>query len=236
VGRSRGGGHTGAWWIYGYRRGGFPVAGWAVDATLVLVVAAVSPMPSDAIALFFAGPSSDRSCPAELGLLIVSFAIAPVGSTALWYSNGHVGAVRSPNSLISVLGLTIIAASLHLFISATQRQSAMAHELARSETLPAGRACHPRRRLRLARPERRSSGRNRCSPYSATPERVAAALGGWSASIPTIATRPGFRRRRGGRPSDDRVDGSVPRAARRRLRIRLGSLIVQRSPDGWPTG
>ena len=51
----------GAWWIYGYRRGGFPIAGWAVDATLVLVVAAVSPMPSDAIALFFAGSSSDRS-------------------------------------------------------------------------------------------------------------------------------------------------------------------------------
>jgi PAS domain S-box-containing protein len=70
----------------------------------------------------------------ELGLLIVSFAIARVGSTALWYSNGHVEyGPLSPNSLISVLGLTIIAASLHLFVSATQRQSAMAHELARSD-------------------------------------------------------------------------------------------------------
>ena len=126
----------GAWWIYGYRRGGFPIAGWAVDATLVLVVAAVSPMPSDAIALFFAGLQF-RSLfvpRRELGLLIVSFAIARVGSTALWYSNGHVEyGPLSPNSLISVLGLTIIAASLHLFVSATQRQSVMAHELARSD-------------------------------------------------------------------------------------------------------
>ena len=82
----------GAWWIYGYRCGGFPIIGWAVDATLVLVVAAVSPMPSDAIALFFAGLQF-RSLfvpRRELGLLIVSFAIARVGSTALWYSNGHV--------------------------------------------------------------------------------------------------------------------------------------------------
>ena len=126
----------GAWWIYGYRRGGFPIVGWAVDATLVLVVAAVSPMPSDAIALFFAGLQF-RSLfvpRRELGLLIVSFAIARVGSTALWYSNGHVEyGPLSPNSLISVLGLTIIAASLHLFVSATQRQSVMAHELARSD-------------------------------------------------------------------------------------------------------
>jgi PAS domain S-box-containing protein len=126
----------GAWWIYGYRRGGFPIFGWAVDATLVLVVAAVSPMPSDAIALFFAGLQF-RSLfvpRRELGLLIVSFAIARVASTALWYSNGHVEyGPLSPNSLISVLGLTIIAASLHLFVSATQRQSAMAHELAHSD-------------------------------------------------------------------------------------------------------
>ncbi len=80
--------------------------------------------------------SSDRSsCPAESsGCSSLSFAIARVGSTALWYSNGHVEyGPLSPNSLISVLGLTIIAASLHLFVSATQRQSVMAHELARSD-------------------------------------------------------------------------------------------------------
>jgi len=126
----------GAWWIFGYRRGGFPTIGWVVDTALVLVVAAVSPMPSDAIALFFAGLQfRSMFVPRrELGLLIVSFAIARVGSTALWYSNGHVEyGPLSPNSLISVLGLTIIAVSLHLFVSATQRQSAMARELARSD-------------------------------------------------------------------------------------------------------
>ncbi len=126
----------GVWWIHGYRRGGFPISGWLVDMTLVLVVATVSPMPSDAIALFFAGLQF-RSLfvpRRELGWLIVSYAIARVGSTALWYSNGHIEyGPLSPNSLISVLGLTMIAASLHLFVESTTRQSAMARELKRSE-------------------------------------------------------------------------------------------------------
>jgi two-component system, cell cycle sensor histidine kinase and response regulator CckA len=126
----------GTWWIYGYRRGRFPLAGWLVDMTLVLVVAALSPMPSDAIALFFGGLQF-RSLfvpRRQLGYLIVSYAIARVGSTALWYSNGHIEySPLSPNSLISVLGLTIIAVSLHLFVEATQRQSAMAQDLARSD-------------------------------------------------------------------------------------------------------
>ncbi len=126
----------GTWWIYGYRRGRFPVAGWLVDMTLVLVVAAVSPMPSDAIALFFGGLQF-RSLfvpRRQLGYLIVSYSVARVGSTALWYSNGHIEySPLSPNSLISVLGLTIIAVSLHLFVEATQRQSTMARDLARSD-------------------------------------------------------------------------------------------------------
>jgi two-component system, cell cycle sensor histidine kinase and response regulator CckA len=126
----------GTWWIYGYRRGRFPVAGWLVDMTLVLVVAAVSPMPSDAIALFFGGLQF-RSLfvpRRQLGYLIVSYSVARVGSTALWYSNGHIAySPLSPNSLISVLGLTIIAVSLHLFVEATQRQSTMARDLARSD-------------------------------------------------------------------------------------------------------
>ena len=126
----------GTWWIYGYRRGRFPVAGWLVDMTLVLVVAAVSPMPSDAIALFFGGLQF-RSLfvpRREVKYLIASYAIARVGSTALWYSNGHIEySPLSPNSLISVLGLTIIAVSLHLFVEATQRQSAMARDLAHSD-------------------------------------------------------------------------------------------------------
>ncbi len=126
----------GTWWIYGYRRGRFPVAGWLVDMTLVLVVAAVSPMPSDAIALFFGGLQF-RSLfvpRRQLGYLIVSYSVARVGSTALWYSNGHITySPLSPNSLISVLGLTIIAVSLHLFVEATQRQSTMARDLARSD-------------------------------------------------------------------------------------------------------
>jgi two-component system, cell cycle sensor histidine kinase and response regulator CckA len=126
----------GVWWVAGYRRGGFPITGWVVDAALVLVIGAVSPMPSDAIALFFAGLQF-RSLfvpRRELGFLIVSYGIARVGSTALWYSNGHVTyGPLSANSLISVLGLTLISVSLHLFVVATQRQTSMAEALARSD-------------------------------------------------------------------------------------------------------
>ncbi len=229
----------GAWWIYGYRRGGFPIFGWAIDATLVLVVAAVSPMPSDAIALFFAGLQF-RSLfvpRRELGLLIMSFAIARVGSTALWYSNGHVEyGPLSPNSLISVLGLTIIAASLHLFVSATQRQSAMAHELARSDE---------RYRL-IARATRDvvydwhvASGRiewteSMQSVFGYTPEQIGD--GAWWLERVHPADRDALQSSVAAAVADSKTSVSTVQYRARRADDRYahvsGSLIVQRAADG----
>jgi len=229
----------GAWWIYGYRRGGFPIIGWAVDATLVLVVAAVSPMPSDAIALFFAGLQF-RSLfvpRRELGLLIVSFAIARVGSTALWYSNGHVEyGPLSPNSLISVLGLTIIAASLHLFVSATQRQSVMAQELSRSDE-----------RYRLVARATRDvvydwhvpSGRiewteSMQSVFGYAPEQIGD--GAWWLERVHPADRDELQRSVASAVADPATTVSTVQYRVRRADERYayvsGSLIVQRSPDG----
>ena len=126
----------GAWWLSGYERGGFPIAGWLVDMTLVLVVAIVSPMPSDAVALFFAGIQLRALYVSrqQLPLLIGSYAIARVLSTALWYANGTLTyGPLAANSVVSVLGLTIIAVSVHLFASATERNSAVTRELARTD-------------------------------------------------------------------------------------------------------
>lgn len=126
----------GGWWLYGHRRGGFPVGGWLIDASLLFVVAAVSPMPSDAIALFFAGLQLRALFVPrrQLPLLIASYGMARVGSAALLYSSGHLayGAV-SATSMLSVVGLTIIAVSLHLFVDATERNSATARKLAQSD-------------------------------------------------------------------------------------------------------
>ena len=126
----------GAWWLYGYRRGGFPIAGWFVDASLVFVVAGLSPMPADGIALFFGGLQLRALFVPrrQLSLLIVSYGIARVGSAALTHSFGHVAFVSpSPASFLSVVGLAIIAVSLHLFVDATERNSATTRELARSD-------------------------------------------------------------------------------------------------------
>jgi PAS domain S-box-containing protein len=229
----------GAWWVYGYRRGGFPLFGWAVDSTLVLVVAAVSPMPSDAIALFFAGLQF-RSLfvpRSQLILLIVSFATARVGSTALWYSNGHVEyGPLSPNSLISVLGLTIIAVSLQLFVEATQRQTETARELARSEE---------RYRL-VARATRDvvydwhvATGNiewteSMQSVFGYTPEQIGD--GAWWLDRVHPADRDGLQSSVAAAVADAATSISTVQYRVRRADDRYayvsGSLIVQRAPDG----
>ena len=126
----------GLWWLYGYERGGFPVAGWLVDMTLMLVVATVSPMPSDAVALFFAGIQFRALYVPrkQLPLLIGSYGVARVLSTALWFANGKLTyGPLAANSVISVLGLTLIAVSVHLFAAATERNGAVTRELARTD-------------------------------------------------------------------------------------------------------
>ena len=125
----------GAWWIYGYRRGGFPAIGWLVDAGLVLAVAAMSPMPADAIALFFAGIQLRALFVPrrQLALLIASYAVARIGSAAALASHGHLALGGVPaNSVFSILGLTIIAVGFHLFADASERYTTAASALARS--------------------------------------------------------------------------------------------------------
>jgi signal transduction histidine kinase/ActR/RegA family two-component response regulator len=124
----------GAWWIYGYRRGGFPTAGWLVDLVLVVFVAVESPMPLRAIGVFYAGIQfralyvSRR----ELALLTLTYAIARVASLAIGPDDLSFSAL-SGASLIQIIGLTVIALTLHLFVEATERHSVIERALKYSD-------------------------------------------------------------------------------------------------------
>ena len=125
-----------AWWLFGYRRGGFPTAGSLVDLALLLLVAPLSPMPAHAIALFFGGIqlralfATRRQLPA----LLVLYGIARLAAVGFTYTHGHWGlGTITASSLFSVLGLAMLAVGLHLFAEASARQVATACALARSE-------------------------------------------------------------------------------------------------------
>lgn len=136
VGEATAAAMLGLWWLYGYDRGGFPVAGWLVDIVLVLAVAVLSPMPADAVGVFFAGIQLralfvPRN---QLWILIASYGLTRLACTALVYSNDHLTfQLLTANAVLSVIGLSIIAVSVHLFAAATERHNAVTRELARTD-------------------------------------------------------------------------------------------------------
>ena len=125
----------GAWWLYGHQRQ-FPIAGWLVDALLLVVIALLSPMPSRSVALFFGGLQLRALYVPrrQVGWMIGSYAVARALSVALTYANGQVSLRAFPaTAIISVLGLSVIAMSVFLFASATEQHMAVTRELARAE-------------------------------------------------------------------------------------------------------
>ena len=124
----------GAWWLFGYRRGGLPTAGWLVDMVLVASVATVSPMPLRAIGVFYAGIQFRAlyGPRRELVFLPLSYGIARIISIAMGAPDPSFP-LLSLTSAVQVLALTIIAVTLHLFVSATERHAAIERELERSD-------------------------------------------------------------------------------------------------------
>lgn len=124
----------GAWWAFGYRLGGFPTIGWLVDMILVIIVASVSPMPLRAIGVFYAGIQFRALYVPrrELVLLPLAYGVARIAAIQLvpddtWFS------AFSLTSAIQITAITIIAITLHLFVSATERHSAIEKALERSD-------------------------------------------------------------------------------------------------------
>ena len=122
------------WWIGGYRRGRFPVAGWIVDLVLVFAVTLYSPMPGRAIGVFYGGVQlralyvSRR----ELPLLILSYAIARVATVAFVPGPDAAGTLWASTAL-QIVALAVIATILHLFVSAIEHRGDIERKLERSE-------------------------------------------------------------------------------------------------------
>jgi two-component system, cell cycle sensor histidine kinase and response regulator CckA len=123
-----------AWWYYGYRRQGFPLAGWVVDMVLLSAVTAMSLMPSHAIGLFFGGIQFRAlyTPRRQLWLLAVTYGVARFVSIAL-EPHALAFAPAFGTAFLQAFGLTVIATTLHLLVSATERHGDMARELERSD-------------------------------------------------------------------------------------------------------
>ncbi|MES2177548.1 MAG: response regulator [Gemmatimonadota bacterium] len=127
-------GMLGVWWLAGYRRGRFPISGWLVDTLLMVLVAAWSPMPLHAIGLFYAGVQLRALYVPrqEFPLLPLSYAIARLVSIEIGPYDAAFGTFSGP-AMVQVVGLAIIALTLHLFVEATRQHDRIEQELHHSE-------------------------------------------------------------------------------------------------------
>jgi PAS domain S-box-containing protein len=123
-----------AWWWYGYRRRGFPIAGWLVDAVLVAVVAAWSPMPLRSIGLFYAGVQFRALFVPrrELPLLPLTYGAARFASFFIGPSREPLSSISS-TSAMQIVGLSVIAVTLYLFAEATRRHGEIEQALKQSD-------------------------------------------------------------------------------------------------------
>ncbi len=122
------------WYSAGYRRGGFPAAGWVVDGALLAIMGSASTIPLRAMGVFFAACQLRALYVPrrQLPLLVVTFAVARVLSIVF----AGVPSPYAPFSLtviVQVVGLGIIATTFHLLCSAIASQAAAELALKRSE-------------------------------------------------------------------------------------------------------
>jgi signal transduction histidine kinase/CheY-like chemotaxis protein len=124
----------GAWYIWAHRRRRFPPLGWVLESTLMFVAGTASAMPLRALGLFYAA-SQFRALYArrlELAAVLASYALARVASIALGWSTPPYDALSS-TVLFQVVGIVVMAVTVHLFVTAVERQREVEHALLYSE-------------------------------------------------------------------------------------------------------
>ncbi|HEY9226499.1 MAG TPA: ATP-binding protein, partial [Gemmatimonadaceae bacterium] len=123
-----------AWWAYGYRRVGFPAAGWLIDIALTGFVATFSPMPLRALGVFYAGAQFRAlyGPRRDLFLLPISYGIARLVSIAVGPPDATFELLSLP-AVVQLVALTVIATALRLFVDATERRAAIERALQQSD-------------------------------------------------------------------------------------------------------
>jgi two-component system cell cycle sensor histidine kinase/response regulator CckA len=124
----------GAWFVWGYRRGGFPEFSTPFEAALLVAAGASAAMPLRAMGLFFAAIQLRAlyATRREFALLPISYGIGRALSIAL-------AALPSPYAALSltvalqVTGLVFISGTFFLLMLALERQAETERALQRSE-------------------------------------------------------------------------------------------------------
>jgi len=124
----------GVWWAIGYLRGGFPLVGWLVDGVLLTVIGAQTATPPGAIGLFFMGMQfralyvSRR----EFLLLPLTYGVSRLLSGAMLPGTFTLDSIETA-AILQAIGLGIIAFTLHLLVTAAERQRDIERALAHSD-------------------------------------------------------------------------------------------------------
>ncbi len=123
-----------AWWAWAYRRERFPAAGWILETALVVAVAIGSPMPFQGLGLFYGGIQLRAlyATRREMPVVIAAYAVARVVSVLIAPGSNYDEALLG-SLIVQVLSLSVIAATMHVFVSAVRKQSLVEKALQRSD-------------------------------------------------------------------------------------------------------
>ena len=90
------------WWVWGYRRAGWPAWGWVVDPILLILTASTSPVPLRGLGIFYAGIQL-RALFVSRGQLVflpLSYAVARILSVVFWPIAGLYGPMSATIALV----------------------------------------------------------------------------------------------------------------------------------------
>jgi two-component system cell cycle sensor histidine kinase/response regulator CckA len=123
-----------AWYMWGHGRRRFPALAWILESALMFVAGSASAMPLRALGLFYAA-SQFRALyarRAELAAVLASYALARVASIAFGWSTPPYEAWSS-TVLFQVVGIVVMSLTVHLFVTAVERQREVERALLYSE-------------------------------------------------------------------------------------------------------
>src|SRR5205085_948581 len=114
----------GIWWAWGHRRQKFPAWAWPIDFLLIIAATTAVALPMRGLGLFYAGVQlralyvSRR----QLAALIVTYDLARLVTAMIVPFDAGVGSFETAVAL-QLIALTVVAATMHAFVSAMHSQA-----------------------------------------------------------------------------------------------------------------